>query len=76
MRESLRPGNEGDVLMKENTVRQVKELTTPDIIEPCIKADIVSSAPADMTAVCGNFGPFERGDDSSRGDVFSIVTSH
>ena len=66
--------------MKENTVRQVKELTTPDIIEPCIKADIVSSAPADMTAVCGNFGPFEkkrsRGDDSSRGDVFSIVTSH
>ena len=57
MRESLRPGNEGDVLlMKENTVRQVKELTTPDIVEPCTKADIAFSAPADMTAVCGNFG--------------------
>ena len=60
MRESLRPGNEGDVLlMKVNTVRRVKELTTPfqpDFLEPNTKADIVFSAPADMTAVCRNDG--------------------
>ena len=60
MRESLRPGNEGDVLMmKANTVRRVKELTTPflpDFLEPNTKADIVFSAPADMTAVCQNYG--------------------
>ena len=41
MRESLRPGNEGDVLMmKANTVRRVKELTTPfkpDFLEPNTK---------------------------------------
>ena len=59
-RESLRPGNEGDVLlMKANTVRRVKELTTPfqpDFLEPNTKADIVFSAPADMTAVCRNDG--------------------
>ena len=60
MRESLRPGNEGDVLMmKANTVRQVEELTTPfqpDFLEPNAKADIVFSSPADMTAVCQNYG--------------------
>ena len=60
MRESLRPGNEGDVLMmKANTVRQVKELTTPfqpDFLGPNTKADIVFSAPADITAVCRNYG--------------------
>ena len=60
MRESLRPGSEGDVLMmKANTVRQVKELTTPfqpDFLEPNTEADIVFSAPADMTAVCHNYG--------------------
>ena len=57
MRESLRPG---DVLMmKANTVRQVKELTTPfqpDFLVPNTKADIVFSSPADMTAVCQNYG--------------------
>ena len=45
MRESLRPGHDGDVLlMKANTVRRVKELTTPfqaDILEPNFKADLV-----------------------------------
>ena len=60
MRESLRPGNEGDVLMmKANTVRQVKELTTPfqpDFLEPNTKSNVVFSAPADMTAVCQNYG--------------------
>ena len=60
MRESLRPGNEGDVLMmKTNTVSQVKELTTPfqpDFLEPNTQADMVFLAPADMTAVCQNYG--------------------
>ena len=59
-RESLRPGNEVDVLMmKANTVRRVKELTTPfqpDFLEPNTKADIVFSAPTDMTAVRQNYG--------------------
>ena len=60
MRESLRTGNEGDVLMmKANTLTQVKELTTPfpsDILEPNAKADIRFSASADMPAVCRNYG--------------------
>ena len=60
MRESLRTGNEGDVLMmKANTLTQVKELTTPfqsDILEPNAKADVRFSASADMPAVCRNHG--------------------
>ena len=60
MRESLMPGNEADVLMmKANTVRQVKGLTTPlqpDFLEPNTKSDIVFSAPADMSAVCQSYG--------------------
>ena len=60
MRESLRTGNEGDVLMmKANTLTQAKELTTPfqsDILEPNAKADIRFSASADMPAVCQNYG--------------------
>ena len=60
MRESLRPGNEKDVLMmKSNTVNQVKELTTPfqpDMLEPNTKADVIFSALADLTASCENYG--------------------
>ena len=60
MRESLRTGSEGDVLMmKTNTVRQVKELTIPfqqDILEPSTDADIVFSVRADMTSACQNYG--------------------
>ena len=60
MRESLRTGSEGDVLMmKANTVRQVNELTIPfqpDILEPSTDADIVFSARADMTSTCQNYG--------------------
>ena len=60
MRESLRTGNEGDVLMmKANTLTQAKELTTPfqsDILEPNAKANIRFSASADMPAVCRNYG--------------------
>ena len=61
MRESLRTGSEGDVLMmKTNTVRQVKKLIIPfpqqDILEPSTDADIVFSASADMIAACQNYG--------------------
>ena len=60
MRESLKPGNEEDVLMmKSNTVNQVDELTTPfqpDMLEPNTKADVIFSALADLTASCENYG--------------------
>ena len=59
-RESLRPGNEGDVLMMmTNTVKQVKELTTPfqpDFLEPNTKADIEFSIPAEITPALQNYG--------------------
>ena len=60
MRESLRTGNESDVLMlKANTVQQVKELTTPfqqDMLKPNTEADMIFSALADMTAMCQDYG--------------------
>ena len=60
MKESLKTGNEGEVLkMKTNTVRQVKELTTPfqpDILMFDTKADAVFSIPADITAMCRDYG--------------------
>ena len=60
MRESLRPGNEKDVLMmKSNTVNQVKELTTPfqpDMLEPNTKADVIFLALADLTTLCDRYG--------------------
>ena len=77
VRESLRTGNEGDVLMmKTNTLAQVKELTTPfqsDILEPNAKADVRFLASADMLAVCRNYGQvFSPGSpDSSRCHITS-----
>ena len=60
IRESLKPGNEEDVLMmKTNTANQVDELTTPfqpDMLEPNTKADMIFSALADLTASCENYG--------------------
>ena len=60
MRESLRTGKESDVLMmKANTVQQVKELTTPfqqDMLKPNTEADMLFSALADMTAMCQDYG--------------------
>ena len=60
MGESLKTGNENDVLMmKMNTVQQVKELTTPfqrDMLKPNTEANMVFSALADMTAMCQNYG--------------------
>ena len=60
MGESLKTGNENDVLMmKMNTVQQVKELTTPfqpDMLKPSTEANMIFSALADMTAMCQNYG--------------------
>ena len=58
--ESLKTGNEQDVLMmKINTVNQAKELTTPfqsDFLKPDTEADMVFLASADMTSSCLNYG--------------------
>ena len=60
MRESIKAGNERNVLMmKTNTVHQVKELTTPfqpDTLKPNTEADLVFSALADLTAMCQSYG--------------------
>ena len=60
MRESIKAGNESNVLMmKTNTVHQVKELTTPfqqDTLKPNTEADMVFSALADLTAMCQSYG--------------------
>ena len=60
MRESLRTGNESNVLMmKANTVQQVKELTPPfqqDMLKPNTEADMIFSALADLTAMCQDYG--------------------
>ena len=60
MRKSIKEGNESDVLMmKTNTVHQVKELSTPfqpDTLKPNTEANIVFSALADLTAMCLSYG--------------------
>ena len=59
MKKSLRQENEDDALMKSNTIEQIKELTIPfqqDILKPCTEADSIFSAPADVSAVCQDFG--------------------
>ena len=60
VKESLKGGNEGDVLtMKTNTVRQVKEISIscePDTFEHNTETDFAFSASADMTGMCQNYG--------------------
>ena len=60
MRESIKAGNESNVLMmKTNTVHQMKELITPfqpDTLMPNTEADMVFSALADLTAMCQSYG--------------------
>ena len=60
MRESIKLVNKSDVLMmKANTVHQMKELTTPfqpDTLKPNTEADLVFSALADLTAASKNYG--------------------
>ena len=60
MGESIQLGNKSDVLMmKANTVHQMKELTTPfqpDTLKPNTEADMIFSALADLTAACKSYG--------------------
>ena len=60
MRESIKVGNESDVLMmRANTIRQVEELTTPfraDTLKPNTEADMIFSALADLTTDCKKYG--------------------
>ena len=60
MRESIKAGNESNMLMmKTNTVHQVKELITPfqaDTSKPNTEADMVFSALADLTEMCQSYG--------------------
>ena len=60
MGENIKLGNKSDVLMmKANTVHQMKELTTPfqpDTLKPNTEADMEFSALADLTASCKNYG--------------------
>jgi tripartite motif-containing protein 2/3/tripartite motif-containing protein 71 len=60
MRGSLRRGTEGDVLMmKTNTVKQAKALTTPlqrRFLEPNTEAGVEFLASADIVAECRNYG--------------------
>ena len=57
MTESLKTGTKRDVLMmKTNTIKQIKELDTPIQPEPNTEADTVFSTLSDLTAMCQNFG--------------------
>ena len=60
IKETLRPGNEGEALvMKANTVNRAKELTIPfhpDILKPITEADMLFSASADLTKSCQDYG--------------------
>ena len=60
MKESSRPGNEGEALLKRtHTLKQVEELTVPikpDILKPSMEADMVFSALRDMKAICQDYG--------------------
>ena len=60
MRETIKVGNESNVLMmKTNTVHQVKEFTSPfqaNTLKPNTEADMVFSALADLTARCQSYG--------------------
>ena len=60
MRESVKEGNENDVLkMKTNTVHKVKKFTTQfqaGSLTPNTEANMVFSALADLTAMCQGYG--------------------
>ena len=60
MEETLKPGNEENVLtMKANTMSQVKELTAPlnpAVMTPITEADITFLAPTDLIGPCQDYG--------------------
>ena len=59
MRDNLKSNQAEVVLMKTNTSKQVKELTTtfpPDMLKPNTEANAIFSTLADISAVCQSFG--------------------
>ena len=60
MRKSITIGDKSNVLMmKMNTIKQVKEMTTPfqtEGLEPHSEADMVFSVLADLTGMCQSYG--------------------
>ena len=60
VRESLETSSQGEVMkMKTTIIKQVKELTAtfqPDILKPNTEADLEFILPADVTAMCENYG--------------------
>jgi tripartite motif-containing protein 2/3/tripartite motif-containing protein 71 len=60
MNESLKPGNEEDVLvLKPKTAKKVKELTTsfqPETMKPITDADIRFTPSEDTTSLCHHYG--------------------
>ena len=59
MRDSLKSHQAEVLMMKTNTSKQVKELTTtfpPDMLKPNTEADTIFSALADISAACQKYG--------------------
>ena len=59
MRDSLKSNQAEVLMMKTNTSKQVKELTTtfpPDMLKPNTEADVIFSALADISAACQKYG--------------------
>ena len=60
VRESLRTGSQGEVMiMKKAVVKQIKEITDnfkPDMLPPCVPADVKFMASSNFTAACQQFG--------------------
>ena len=58
MRDSLKSNQAEVLMMKTNTSKQVKELTTtfpPDILKPVTEADVIFSALAEMSLACQKY---------------------
>ncbi len=59
IREQLKVGNQGEVLMKSTVVSQVRKLTTtfqPDMLEPNTEADMIFKTLGDLKTECQNYG--------------------
>ena len=77
MRESIKVGNESDVLMmRANTIRQVKELTTSfraDSLKPNTEGDIIFSALVDLSTACEKYGQVSKCHVTDKGLESAVV---
>ena len=77
MRESIKVGNEGDMLMmRANTISQVEELTTPfraDTLKPNTEADMIFSALANLTTTCEKYGQVSKCHVTGKGLESAVV---